>query len=488
MKKVSIKSMTVISVLFIMILLQACGSGGGGGDSTQAGPTQPDNQLDSEQATVSGAVVDVNGVPVSGAVVTISSAPVTVISDAEGKFSAVVEPGAHAIVIRIGSEEIYSGTFTGSADTPYSLGQIHASFAVVFELKIGGAQADAGNEVLQNTEGDYLVVGSTISTPAGKNDVYLVKVSASGNVIWEKTFEGTSSDSGNSIQQTADGGYIIAGEYGIDEYNSNIYLIKTDSEGALIWEKKYFGGTSYDLGESVQQTADGGYIIAGSTGSFASNQDDQDVYLVKTDLNGDMQWSRNYGGDQQDSGASVLQTSDRGFIIAGSTSSGVESSDVYLIKTDENGNPQWEKTYGGSGHDYGESVQQTSDGGFIITGRTSLDFNNSDVYLIKTDAEGNKIWEKHFGGVNVDLGYSVQETADGGYIIAGEYAGDAGYLIKTGPDGNKIWEKTFGGSSNNIGLSVCQTKDGGYIITGRANSGQDDDVLIIKTDMYGNTG
>jgi hypothetical protein len=211
---------------------------------------------------------------------------------------------------------------------------------------------------------------------------------------------------------------------------------------------------------------------------------------VKTDANGNMRWSNHYGGDQQDSGESVRQTSDGGFIIAGRTLSGVESSDVYLIKTDVNGNKIWEKTYGGSGIDYGESVQQTSDGGFIIAGRTSLDpeSQDEDVYLIKTDENGSLMWEKHFGGANIDRGHSVRQTADGGYIIAGEYASNAVYLIKTGPDGNEIWEKTFDGDNKNIGLSVSQTKDGGYIIAGRANSGLDDDVYIIKTDMYGNSG
>jgi hypothetical protein len=223
MKVVSIKSIAVICVLFIMMLLQACGSGSGGGGGSGGGSAPAGTPV---TATVSGTIVDVNGVPVRGAVVTISSDPVTVFSDAGGNFSAAVEPGIHSIAIRVGSVEIYSGTFTGSADTPYSLGQIHASFAVVFELKIGGAQDDAGSEVLQNTEGEYVIVGRTKATAESKNDVYLIKVGAGGNVIWEKTFGGPASDYGNSVQQTADGGYIIAGEYGIDEVDSDMYLIR----------------------------------------------------------------------------------------------------------------------------------------------------------------------------------------------------------------------------------------------------------------------
>ncbi|MEO0049813.1 MAG: hypothetical protein ABIK42_01550, partial [candidate division WOR-3 bacterium] len=182
-----------------------------------------------------------------------------------------------------------------------------------------------------------------------------------------------------------DGGYIIAGG---TEYD--VYLIKTDANGNLLWERT-FGGENDDWGCSVQQTSDGGYIIAGFTMSFGAG--DWDVYLIKTDGNGNLLWERTFGGENDDRGYSVQQTSDEGYIIAGYTwSFGAGRADVYLIKTDDNGNPLWQKTFGGSSWDDGFSIQQTLDGGFIIAGSTgSFGAGNCDVYLIKTDSEGNTV-------------------------------------------------------------------------------------------------
>ena len=208
----------------------------------------------------------------------------------------------------------------------------------------------------------------------------------SGQIGWTKTYGGGDWDWGYSIQQTLDGGYIVAGEtqsFGVGW--TDVYLIKTDANGDVIWTKTY-GGSGGDCGNSVQQTSDGGYIIVGGITYF-----DCDVYLIKTDANGDVEWTKTYGGSGEDCGNSVQQTSDGGYIIVGKTTSfGAGASDVYLIKTDANGNAEWTKTYGGGGEDCGNSVQQTSDGGYIIVGgTTSFGAGGGDVYLIKTDAYGN---------------------------------------------------------------------------------------------------
>jgi hypothetical protein len=321
-------------------------------------------------------------------------------------------------------------------------------------------------------------------------DVYLVKADASGNQQWYKTFGGVGWEAGYSVQQTADGGYVIAGgtnSYGV---NGDVRLIKTDASGDSTWTRT-FGDSATQYCYSGQQTADGGYIMAGTHYWGVGSAD---VYLVKADANGKLTWSHTYGGPDEDWGRSVWQTADGGYIIAGNTASyGAGNADVYLIKTDANGDLAWYKTYGGPGWDDGYSVQQTADGGYIIVGYTASGGAEPDVYLIKTDAGGNQTWFKTFGGSAADYGWSVQQTADGGYIITGQTdsygAGSADvYLIKTDASGNQTWYKTFGGSAADRGWSVQQTTDGGYIITGETNSygAGSADVYLIKTDADGN--
>jgi hypothetical protein len=363
---------------------------------------------------------------------------------------------------------------------------------ITFQKIYGGMNYEVGNSVQQTSDGGYIIAGCTNSFGAGNNDVYLIKTDFNGDSLWTKTFGGTFSDEGNSVQQTSDGGYIIAGfTQSFSMGSSDAYLIKTNPIGNVMWTKT-FGGTGEDKGYSVQQTTDGGYIILGTSNSFNGSND---LYLIRTNSNGDSLWTKTFGGTGNDEGISVQQTTDGGYIMLGTTSFGAGSDDIYLIKTDSIGNFVWSKAYGGASNDISRSFQQTTDGGYIITGITySFGAGNVDIYLIKTNVSGDTIWTKTYGGTNFDQANSVYQTSDGNFLIIGithQFAtSDDVYLIKTNSSGDTLWTKCFGGTNSEVGVFAQQTTDGGYIITGVTNSFSigSNDIYLIKTDSLGNSG
>ncbi len=349
----------------------------------------------------------------------------------------------------------------------------------------GGAVDDYGASVQVTADSGYIIVGNTNSFGAGNVDVYLLKTDTNGDTLWAKTYGRANEDVGNSVLITTDGGYLVAGYTRlIGASRTDVYLIKTDADGDTLWTKTY-GGTWSDQGWSVQKTSDGGYIIAGVTEIELMG----DAYLIKTDANGDIMWTMTYGSTLTDWANAVQVTSDSGYILAGFTGY-IPNYDVYLVKTDKLGNLLWSKTYGGPHDDVAWAVQQIDDTGYVVAGWTeSFGAGERDVYLLKLNTGGDTIWAKTYGGVHEDAGMSIQKTSDGGYIITGSTnssgAGEADiYLLKVDAGGNTVWSTTFGGIESERGFSVQEAHDHGYIIAGFTctfGTGGPD-VYLVKTE------
>jgi hypothetical protein len=360
------------------------------------------------------------------------------------------------------------------------------SAQITFERACGGASDDGAYGATQTADRGYVITGWTCPPDTENVDVYLIKTDSLGDTLWTRTYGGPIDDWGYSVQQTTDGGYVITGlADNVNGVYADVYVIKTDSLGDTMWTRKY-GGSDDDRGYSVQQTADGGYVVAGATYSFGQGYGN--LYVLKLDVNGDTAWTRTYRGEDRAYGTSVQQTVDGGYIVAGAT-----LDDVYLVKTNAGGDTMWTRTYGDAGSCYGKSVRQTADGGYIIAGSVRSSFQGYDVYLVKTDSLGDALWTRTFGGDSQDMGRSVWQTTDGGYVITGwtcSYGAGAGdvYLIKTDPNGDTQWSRTYGGADGDFGNAVQQTPDGGYIIAGETDSygtGRSD-VYLVKTDSLGN--
>ena len=343
-----------------------------------------------------------------------------------------------------------------------------------------------GWSVQVTKDNNIIIVGSKSSNEFSNDDVWLIKTDLYGNEIWSKTYGGDKTDNAFFVNLTSDSGYIITGKtnsFGAGQ--DDLWLIRTDQNGIKIWSTT-FGSTGYEYGWSVQETSDGGFIVTGATTSYDVDSNPR-LYLIKTDQYGNEEWTKTFGCIGIAGGASVAETIDNGFIITGEISPLTSDRDIWLIKTDSLGNEVWNKTFGGSDSESAYSLLQTSDGGFIITGYTrSFALGYRDVWLVKTDSNGNELWNKTFGTAEYDeSGNSIQFTKDGGYIIAGTSTDDV-LLIKTDADGNEIWYKTYSSDADYNGHSVKQTNDGGFVVTGTKFENSEYDVLLIKTDSEGN--
>ena len=352
----------------------------------------------------------------------------------------------------------------------------------------GGTGYDTANSVQQTSDGGYILAGSTLSYGDYWN-MLLVKTDSDGNKQWDRIMWGRPETDMmiECVQQTSDGGYILAGGISVGNRPWDFWLVKTDSNGNLQWNQSIGKIAKDDFAYSVQQTSDGGYILAGKSNALGDTPSDYDFRLVKTDSAGMPLWDRYIDAGNTEVAYSVQQTSDGGYILAGSTYGGFRS-DALLVKTYSNGKVNWSRTFGGTDRDMAYSVRQTSDGGYILAGFTdSYGAGSFDFWLVKTDSNGDEQWNKTFGGIGSEKAKSVWQTSDGGYILAG-YTTSYGsgstdaWLVKTDLNGNEQWNKTFGGTRSDRANSVQQTADGNYILAGETHSygAGSADVWLIK--------
>ena len=319
-----------------------------------------------------------------------------------------------------------------------------------------------------------------------------------------KNYGGTQNERGYSVKQTSDGGYVIVGSstsYGAG--GSDLWILKVDGLGEFSWSKTY-GGQGNDIGRDITQTSDGGYIITGYTKSFSSGGD-MDLWLIKTDANGESclysdggtcsenssKWIKSFGTSGNDYGTSVQETSEGDFIVAGKSG---RIPSVFVIKTNSSGEKIWENLYGTGPGDRAQYIIERQDLGFLIVGKENANNVDDNLCLINIDTDGAEVWHSLYGGGGADGGNHISEVSGGGYIIAGatkSYGNgnwDDLWLVKTSTGGSMEWQKTFGGSYTETGNYTHEKDEGGYMVTGSTESiGQGFyDIWVVSTDYTGN--
>ncbi len=402
--------------------------------------------------------------------------------------------------------------------------------AVEWQRNLGGNQSDIANSVSQTTDGGYIICGTTFSNDGdvsgnhGQTDIWVVKLDAAGSIQWQRCLGGTGFDSGTSVLQRPDGGYLVVGntssnngDVSGNHGSSDIWLAKLDASGALVWQRCY-GGSLTDSSWDIKATPDGGYIVVGesqsSDGDLTSNAGAGDYWILKIDADGDIQWQRSYGGSSFDGASSVALTSDGGYIVNGYTSSnngdvsGFQGGirDYWVLKLNGQGLLQWQRPCGGSGDDWGFGIAEMSNGDIIAAGY-SMSQNGDvtpgihiqDVWRIRLSATGEVINDRSYGGSNLDFGRKILETQDGGLIYCGfsqsddgdlpsNQGGSDGWFFRTDAQGTILWNLTMGGTLTDTWLAMQATSDGGYILVGASQSSDGDlpgnngssDIWVVK--------
>ena len=364
--------------------------------------------------------------------------------------------------------------------------------AQMFQKTYGSSGNDQAYCVQQTNDEGFIVAGQTAGfNPNFYYDVYLIKLSNIGDTLWTKWHRvGTYSLESRYVEQNSDSGYIVCGKAG-----NNGLLLRTNAQGNILWSK-IIVGFNFITANEVHQTSDGGFIVIATVSPLTGPDY---ILLLKMDAGGNITWQKIFssGASNYDDGNSVRQTNDGGYIITGATVNLSVSSGMLLAKTDATGSVLWAKAFGAPGtFNIGWSVRQTADSGYVIGGQTvTTPGTNYNAYMIKTNSTGDTLWTRAYGGSNPDYARTVQQTGDGGYMLAGYTqsfgaGGSDGYLLKTDSAGNLSWSKAYGGVSSDLFYFGMQANDGGYIAAGSTASfgSGSADVYLVKTGASGNSG
>ena len=343
-----------------------------------------------------------------------------------------------------------------------------ASADTLWTKTYGGPNDDHGCSVIETADYGYLITGYTSSFGNGGFDLYVIKTNSAGDTLWTKTYGGTSNDYGRSGQIAPGAGYAVGGyTWSFGQGGSDFYLVRIDQNGDTVWTRTY-GGTGYDEAYSLAVTPDRGYLLAGSTNSFGAGA--FDVYVVKTDSLGLMEWARTYGGTENDEAYSVQPTQDGGYIVAGATRSfGLTDGAVYLIRIDSTGDTLWTKTFAWASDDRGYAVLPAADGSYIVAGSGYTVGLAYDMLYLKATSTGQSAWHTYNGGLRDDCAYAIREIPGRGYLIAGNFHHDV-YIVQTDTGGNPLWGDMYGGVGQEAALAMDRTHDDQYIITGHTSS------------------
>jgi hypothetical protein len=338
----------------------------------------------------------------------------------------------------------------------------------------GGNLYDYAYFVQQTSDGGYIIAGETHSDGGGEQDAWLIRLDANGDTLWTETYGAEGEDRAWSVYQTSDEGFIFTGitaSASLGAQGRDLWLVRTDSDGDTLWTRIYGfpdGGELGENGNRILFTEDGGYFVAGYTESQGAG--DMDVWLLRTDSLGDTLWTQTFGGTDDEGAVCMEWTQDYALILSGVCFDNTGNYDALLMKCDTLGTEEWTKIYGGPGYDDCYGLACTEDGGYILTGEAAHGVGQGDLWLLKTDAVGETLWTKTFGSTLKDYGLAVKQTLDHGYIIAGMHGfhGDDAWLIRTNVNGDSLWAVRYGGPSVENFWHVQLTSDSGYIAVGAA--------------------